>query len=107
MATETVPPPVPDRMILEFERPIIDLERKISELRGLSTESVDFSAEIRRLVVQPDDYEAALALLAVAAPRAATRLLVAYVAEAGPLAALLPALGFRELDPDLEMICPL
>src|SRR5215813_13193781 len=36
-------------MILEFERPIIDLERKISELRGLSTESVDFSAEIRRL----------------------------------------------------------
>jgi ribosomal protein S18 acetylase RimI-like enzyme len=63
--------------------------------------------EIRRLVVQPDDYEAALALLAVAAPRAATRLLVAYVAEAGPLAALLPALGFRELDPDLEMTCPL
>src|ERR1041385_6938338 len=50
MATETAPPPVlTDRMILEFERPIIDLERKISELRGLSTESVDFSAEIRRL----------------------------------------------------------
>jgi acetyl-CoA carboxylase carboxyl transferase subunit alpha len=50
MATETVPLPVlSDRMILEFERPIIDLERKISELRGLSTESVDFSAEIRRL----------------------------------------------------------
>ena len=49
MATETVPPSVPDRMILEFERPIIDLERKISELRGLSTESVDFSAEIHRL----------------------------------------------------------
>src|SRR5689334_9317432 len=36
-------------MILEFERPIIDLERKISELRGLSTETVDFSSEIRRL----------------------------------------------------------
>src|SRR5256885_9489591 len=36
-------------MILEFERPIIDLEKKISELRGLSTESVDFSAEIRKL----------------------------------------------------------
>jgi len=50
MATETVPAPVlTDRMILEFERPIIDLERKIAELRGLSTESVDFSAEIRRL----------------------------------------------------------
>ena len=38
-----------DRMILEFERPIIDLERKIDELRGLSTASVDFSTEIRRL----------------------------------------------------------
>ncbi len=38
-----------DRMILEFERPIIDLERKISELRGLSTNTVDFSAEIRKL----------------------------------------------------------
>jgi acetyl-CoA carboxylase carboxyl transferase subunit alpha len=36
-------------MILEFERPIIDLERKISELRTLSTEAVDFSAEIRKL----------------------------------------------------------
>jgi len=36
-------------MILEFERPIIDLEKKISELRGLSTETVDFSSEIRRL----------------------------------------------------------
>ena len=41
-----------ERMILEFERPIIDLERKISELRGLSTGSVDFSAEIRRLEVK-------------------------------------------------------
>src|SRR3954471_22008468 len=52
MATETITIPLPvlaDRMILEFERPIIDLERKIAELRGLSTESVDFSAEIRRL----------------------------------------------------------
>ncbi|NVB78870.1 MAG: acetyl-CoA carboxylase carboxyltransferase subunit alpha [Kofleriaceae bacterium] len=36
-------------MILEFERPIIDLERKINELQRLSTESVDFSAEIRKL----------------------------------------------------------
>ena len=41
--------PISDRMILEFERPIIDLERKISELRGLSTGTVDFSSEIRRL----------------------------------------------------------
>ena len=36
-------------MILEFERPIVDLERKIAELRGLSTDSVDFSSEITRL----------------------------------------------------------
>src|SRR5512147_1561681 len=39
-------------MILEFERPIIDLEKKISELRGLSTDAVDFSSEIRRLEVK-------------------------------------------------------
>jgi len=38
-----------DRMVLEFERPIIDLEKKIAELRGLSTATVDFSSEIRRL----------------------------------------------------------
>jgi acetyl-CoA carboxylase carboxyl transferase subunit alpha len=50
MATETIPLPVlADRMILEFERPIIDLERKIAELRGLSTDTVDFSSEIRKL----------------------------------------------------------
>jgi acetyl-CoA carboxylase carboxyl transferase subunit alpha len=47
MSTE--PAQISDRMILEFERPIIDLERKISELRGLSTQTVDFSSEIRRL----------------------------------------------------------
>jgi len=45
----TESPPLTDRQILEFERPIIDLEKKISELRHLSTESVDFSAEIRKL----------------------------------------------------------
>ncbi|MDQ3370209.1 MAG: acetyl-CoA carboxylase carboxyltransferase subunit alpha [Myxococcota bacterium] len=50
MATpDPVQPPLSDRMILEFERPIIDLEKKISELRVLSTEAVDFSAEIRKL----------------------------------------------------------
>ncbi len=43
------PAQLTDRMILEFERPIIDLEKKIRELRNLSTESVDFSAEIRKL----------------------------------------------------------
>jgi acetyl-CoA carboxylase carboxyl transferase subunit alpha len=38
-----------DREILDFERPIIDLERKIDELKGLSTEQVDFTAEIHKL----------------------------------------------------------
>jgi acetyl-CoA carboxylase carboxyl transferase subunit alpha len=49
VSTTETPPQLSDRMILEFERPIIDLERKISELRVLSTDAVDFSAEIRRL----------------------------------------------------------
>ncbi len=35
--------------VLEFERPIADLEKKIEELRSMSTASVDFSAEIRKL----------------------------------------------------------
>jgi acetyl-CoA carboxylase carboxyl transferase subunit alpha len=43
------PAPRSDRMILDFERPIIDLEKKISELRGLSTGTVDFTSEIRKL----------------------------------------------------------
>ena len=47
MSTE--PAPRSDRMILDFERPIIDLEKKISELRGLSTGAVDFTSEIRKL----------------------------------------------------------
>jgi acetyl-CoA carboxylase carboxyl transferase subunit alpha len=38
-----------DRDVLDFERPIVDLERKISELRELSTDSVDFTAEIKKL----------------------------------------------------------
>jgi acetyl-CoA carboxylase carboxyl transferase subunit alpha len=45
----TEPAPLSDRMILDFERPIIDLEKKIRELRGLSTPAVDFTSEIRRL----------------------------------------------------------
>src|SRR5882757_5354825 len=51
MSVEAAPAatPLSDRQILEFERPIIDLEKKISELRHLSTDSVDFSAEIRKL----------------------------------------------------------
>jgi acetyl-CoA carboxylase carboxyl transferase subunit alpha len=47
MSTE--PAPRSDRMVLDFERPIIDLEKKISELRGLSTGAVDFTSEIRKL----------------------------------------------------------
>jgi acetyl-CoA carboxylase carboxyl transferase subunit alpha len=42
-------PQLSEREILDFERPIIDLERKIEELRGLSTASLDFSSEIRKL----------------------------------------------------------
>lgn len=45
MATEQLT----DREILDFERPIIDLERKIDELKGLSTAQVDFTAEISKL----------------------------------------------------------
>jgi acetyl-CoA carboxylase carboxyl transferase subunit alpha len=45
MATQ----PLSEREILDFERPIIDLERKIDELRGLSTTSLDFTAEIHKL----------------------------------------------------------
>jgi acetyl-CoA carboxylase carboxyl transferase subunit alpha len=35
--------------ILEFERPIVDLERKIEELKQLRSGNIDFSEEIRRL----------------------------------------------------------
>ncbi|MCP4448661.1 MAG: acetyl-CoA carboxylase carboxyltransferase subunit alpha [Myxococcales bacterium] len=35
--------------VLEFEQPIADLERKIEELRNMSTTSVDFSSEIKKL----------------------------------------------------------
>lgn len=38
-----------ERQILEFERPIIDLEKKIEELKSLSSDSVDFSSEIGKL----------------------------------------------------------
>ncbi len=38
-----------DRLVLDFERPIIELERKIDELRQLSASSVDFGDEISRL----------------------------------------------------------
>lgn len=47
--TDTGTAPASDRWVLDFERPLIDLERKIGELRTHSTEKVDFSAEIRKL----------------------------------------------------------
>ncbi|MDO3379533.1 acetyl-CoA carboxylase carboxyl transferase subunit alpha [Geoalkalibacter halelectricus] len=34
---------------LDFEKPIVDLERKIKELREFSTENVDFSSDIKKL----------------------------------------------------------
>ncbi|MBW2186181.1 MAG: acetyl-CoA carboxylase carboxyltransferase subunit alpha [Deltaproteobacteria bacterium] len=34
---------------LDFEKPLVDLERKIHELREYSTESVDFSSELQKL----------------------------------------------------------
>jgi acetyl-CoA carboxylase carboxyl transferase subunit alpha len=36
-------------VILDFERPVLDLERKIEELKQLRTGSIDFSDEIERL----------------------------------------------------------
>ncbi|RMH39457.1 MAG: acetyl-CoA carboxylase carboxyltransferase subunit alpha [Deltaproteobacteria bacterium] len=44
-----MPPEGNDRLVLDFERPVVDLERKIDELRHLSGTSVDFTAEIRKL----------------------------------------------------------
>jgi acetyl-CoA carboxylase carboxyl transferase subunit alpha len=38
-----------DRTVLDFERPIVELERKIDELRELSTDAIDFDDEIGRL----------------------------------------------------------
>lgn len=37
------------RLVLEFEKPVIELERKIEELRGLAADQVDMSKEIRKL----------------------------------------------------------
>ncbi len=44
------PPPGKDWQSLDFERPVLELERKIEELRSLpASGAVDFSDEIRRL----------------------------------------------------------
>jgi acetyl-CoA carboxylase carboxyl transferase subunit alpha len=34
---------------LDFEKPLVDLNKKIYELREYSTESVDFSSEFKKL----------------------------------------------------------
>ncbi|MEZ4367414.1 MAG: acetyl-CoA carboxylase carboxyltransferase subunit alpha [Kofleriaceae bacterium] len=50
MSTDPVRPEVlSDRMVLDFERPIVDLERKIAELRGLPVGQGDLGVELRRL----------------------------------------------------------
>lgn len=38
-----------ERLILEFERPVIELERKIEELRGLAGDKLDMTREIKKL----------------------------------------------------------
>src|SRR5438876_11540082 len=38
-----------DKQVLDFERPIVDLERKIDELKQLSAGSIDFGEEIKKL----------------------------------------------------------
>lgn len=39
---------------LEFEKPLVELEQKIKELRDYSTDSVDFSADIKKLEKKAD-----------------------------------------------------
>lgn len=38
-----------DRLILDFERPVVELERKLDELRGLASQHIDMSSEIVKL----------------------------------------------------------
>jgi len=38
-----------DRYVLDFEKPIVDLERKIEELKQLTSDELDFSKEIGKL----------------------------------------------------------
>jgi acetyl-CoA carboxylase carboxyl transferase subunit alpha len=39
---------------LDFEKPLVELEQKIRELRDYSTDSVDFSNEIKKLEKKAD-----------------------------------------------------
>jgi acetyl-CoA carboxylase carboxyl transferase subunit alpha len=41
--------PIYDRYVLDFERPIVDLEKKIDELKQLTSDEIDFSREIAKL----------------------------------------------------------
>ena len=43
---------------LDFEKPILDLEHKIEELKTLRTGTIDFSEEIEKLETAPADYVA-------------------------------------------------
>jgi acetyl-CoA carboxylase carboxyl transferase subunit alpha len=38
-----------DRYVLDFEKPIVELERKIDELKQLTSSEIDFESEIRKL----------------------------------------------------------
>ena len=42
------------QFFLDFEKPLVELEQKIKELRGYSTDSVDFSSDISKLEKKAD-----------------------------------------------------
>ena len=42
------------QFFLDFEKPIVELEQKIKELRDYSTDSVDFSSDIKKLEKKAD-----------------------------------------------------
>ena len=42
------------QFFLDFEKPLVDLEQKIKELRDYSTDSVDFSSDIKKLEKKAD-----------------------------------------------------
>ena len=46
------------QFFLDFEKPIAELEQKIKELRGYSTDSVDFSSDIKKLEKKADKLRA-------------------------------------------------
>jgi acetyl-CoA carboxylase carboxyl transferase subunit alpha len=42
------------QFFLDFEKPLVELEQKIKELRDYSTDSVDFSSDIKKLEKKAD-----------------------------------------------------